>query len=82
MMFPVALLLEKKLLPDGGRNSYYPGVSNYDKTTLLFTDFVSVYLTHVTRSTNCAPFLSFSGDRTADFFNLTKVKPLAGYNLL
>ncbi|XP_073253705.1 uncharacterized protein [Porites lutea] len=25
MMFPVALLLEKKLLPDGGRNSYYPG---------------------------------------------------------
>lgn len=52
MMFPVALLLEKKLLPDGGRNSYYPGVSNYDKTTLLFTDFVSVYLTHVTRSTN------------------------------
>ena len=47
MMFPVALLLEKKLLPDGGRNSYYPGVSNYDKTTLLFTDFVSVYLTHV-----------------------------------
>lgn len=86
MMFPVALLLEKKLLPDGGRNSYYPGVSNYDKTTLLFTDFVSVYLTHVTRST--APFLSSSGDRTADFmwpanfFNLTKVKPLAGYNLL
>lgn len=64
MMFPVALLLEKKLLPDGGRNSYYPGVSNYDKTTLLFTDFVSVYLTHVTRSTNFAPFLSFSGDRT------------------
>lgn len=56
MMFPVALLLEKKLLPDGGRNSYYPGVSNYDKTTLLFTDFVSVYLTHVTRSTNFAPF--------------------------
>ena len=88
MMFPVALLLEKKLLPDGGRNSYYPGVSNYDKTTLLFTDFVSVYLTHVTRSTNCAPFLSSSGDRTADFmwsanfFNLTKVKPLAGCNLL
>lgn len=36
MMFPVALLLEKKLLPDGGRNSYYPGVSIYDKTTLLF----------------------------------------------
>lgn len=89
MMFPVALLLEKKLLPDGGRNSYYPGVSNYDKTTLLFTDFVSVYLTHVTyRSTNFAPFLSSSGDRTADFmwpanfFNLTKVKPLAGCNLL
>ena len=36
MMFPVALLLEKKLLPDGGRNSYYPGVSIYGKTTLLF----------------------------------------------
>ena len=36
MMFPVALLLEKKLLPDGGRNSFYPGVSICDKTTLLF----------------------------------------------
>lgn len=26
MMFPVVLLLERKLLPDGGKNSYYPGV--------------------------------------------------------
>ena len=26
MMFPVVLLLEKKLLPDGGKSSYYSGV--------------------------------------------------------
>ena len=31
MMFPVVLLLEKKLLPDGGKSSYYQGV-----TTFLF----------------------------------------------
>ena len=64
MMFPVALLLEKKLLPDGGRNSYYPGVSIYDKTTLLFILCQYNYLTQVARSANFAPFLSFSGDRT------------------
>ena len=27
MMFPVVLLLEKKLLPDGGKSSYYQGVN-------------------------------------------------------
>jgi len=29
MMFPVVLLLEKKLLPDGGKSSYYSGVNNF-----------------------------------------------------
>ena len=29
MMFPVVLLLEKKLLPDGGKSSYYQGVTTF-----------------------------------------------------
>ena len=39
MMFPVVLLLEKKLLPDGGKSSYYQGVN-----TILFNILQLLYL--------------------------------------
>ena len=56
---------------------------------IVYRYFVSVYLTQVARSANFAPFVLFWWQDQilqismwpACFLNLTKVKPLAGYNL-